>query len=489
MRNFRDASSGCAPPAAPSILNRPVDALTASARPPIPIETTVTPSTDPGFSHTLDQLRDIVERTLADARARGATACDVEVSEGCGQNVSVRLGEVETIEYNRDKGVGVTVYIGQRKGHASTSDFSPAALEQTVGAALAIARYTAEDEAAGLADPDRLATEFPDLDLYHPWDLPVEAAIELALRCEAAARGVDARIANSEGATVSNQAGQSVYGNSHGFIGPSRSSRQSLSCAVIAQDGEAMQRDYWYGTARAAEDLGDAAAIGRRAGERALARLGARRLKTGEYPVLFDPAMAAGLIGHYVSAASGGALYRKASFLLDALGSQVFSPLVEIVEDPFLPRGLASSVFDAEGVACERRELVSGGVLNGWFLGSYSARKLGLATTGNAGGCHNLLVTPTAGDFADMLRRLGTGLLVTELLGQGVNGVTGDYSRGAAGFWVENGVIVHPVEEITIAGNLREMFRAIAAIGSDVETRGSKRVGSILLEKMTVAGA
>ncbi|PHV10095.1 metalloprotease PmbA [Chitinimonas sp. BJB300] len=438
------------------------------------------------FSQT--ELTDLVQQVLGYAQKGGATSCDVDVSEGVGQNVSVRLGEVETIEYNRDKGVGVTVYIGQCKGHASSSDFSPAALEQTVAAALAIARYTAADSAAGLADPDRLATLFPDLDLYHPWDLPVEQAIELAQRCESAARDVDARISNSEGATVSSHVGQSVYGNSNGFIGPSQTSRHSISCTVIAQEGDAMQRDYWYSSARAPTDLDAADAVGLKAGQRTLARLGTRRLKTGDYRVLFDPSQAAGLMGHFISAVSGSALYRKASFLVDSIGKPVFAPLVNIVEDPFLLRGMASSVFDGEGVACVRRDLVKDGVLGGYLLGSYSARKLGLASTGNAGGCHNLLVSPTAGDFQDMLQRLDTGFLVTELLGQGVNGITGDYSRGAAGFWVEKGVIVHPVEEVTIAGNLKDMFHHIVAIGSDIEVRGSKRVGSVLIERMMVAG-
>lgn len=441
-----------------------------------------------GLSHTQATLGDLAARVLAVARKAGATACDVDVSESSGQNVTVRLGQVETIEYNRDKGVGITVYLGQRKGNASTSDFSDAALEQTVAAALAIARYTAEDDCAGLPDPARLATRFPDLDLYHPWNLPVEGAIDLAQRSEAAARAVDARIANSEGATVSNHTGQAIYANSEGFIGYGLSTRHSISCAVIAQQGDAMQRDYWYTTARAQADLEGAEAVGRRAGERTLARLGARRIKTGNYPVLYEAAVATGLIGHMVSAISGGALYRGSSFLLGSLGTQVFAPLVDIVEDPFLPRGMASSAFDAEGVAVERRELVSGGMLNGYMLGSYSARKLGMQTTGNAGGAHNLLVRPTAGDFQDMLKRLGTGFLVTELMGQGVNAVTGDYSRGATGFWVENGIIVHPVEEVTVAGNLKDIFKSIVAIGADQETRGSKHVGSILIESMAVAG-
>lgn len=445
-------------------------------------------ATDNQFSYSQSALQGLVADLLADAKQQGATSCDVEVSEGVGQNVSVRLGEIETIEYNRDKSVGVTCYVGQRKGHASSSDFSPEALRKTVSAALAIARYTAEDDAAGLADAHRLATVFPDLDLFHPWSLSVEEAIALAQQCEEAARGVDARISNSEGATVSSHIGQSVYGNSNGFIGPEATSRHSISCAVIAQQDEAMQRDYWYTVARAASDLDAAAAVGRKAGARTIARLGARRIKTGDYPVLYDPSLAAGLIGHMVAAASGGSLYRKASFLLDALGTQVFSPIVQITEDPFVLRGMGSSAFDTEGVACVKRELVTDGVLNGWFLGSYSARKLGLTSTGNAGGCHNLIVKPTAGGFDDMLKQLGTGLYVTELLGQGVNGLTGDYSRGAAGFWVENGEIVHAVEEVTIAGNLKQIFQSIVAIGADVERRGSKQVGSILVEKMTVAG-
>ncbi|MBV8658765.1 MAG: metalloprotease PmbA [Burkholderiales bacterium] len=443
---------------------------------------------DSGFSYTADQLSALADQVIRHATAQGATASEVDISEGVGQSVSVRLGDVETIEYNRDKGVAVTVYLGQAKGHASTSDFSSTALEQTVKAALAIARHTASDDCAGLADAHRFATVFPELDLYHPWALSVEGAIELARGCEDAARAVDARITKSEGASLSTHTGLSVYANSRGFNAASLSSRHSLSCAVIAQEGEAMQRDSWYGAARAHEDMEPATAIGRRAGERALARLGARRVPTGDYPVMFDPMMAGGLISQFIGAISGGSLYRKASFLLDSLGQEVFSPIVNIVEDPFIKRGMGSSAYDAEGVACVRRDLVAGGVLQGYVMSSYSARKLGMETTGNAGGAHNLLVQPTAGDFNDMLKRMGTGLLVTELMGTGVNPVTGDYSRGAAGYWVENGVIAYPVEEITIAGNLKDMFKSIVAIGSDIERRGSKYVGSILLEKMTVAG-
>ncbi|SMC25306.1 PmbA protein [Andreprevotia lacus DSM 23236] len=439
------------------------------------------------FSFSQQQFADLVQFTLDEARRQGATACDVDASEGVGQNVSVRLGEVETIEYNRDKGVGVTVYLGQRKGHASTSDFSQQALIDSVAAALAIARYTAEDEHAGLADPKLFATSFPDFDLNHPWSLPVEDAIALARNCEAAGQAVDARIGNSEGATVSTSATRWVYANSLGFIGHGEGTRHSISAALIAEDDSGMQRDYWYTSARAQADLDSAAAVGRRAGERAVRRLGARRVKTGEYPVLFEAPVAGSLISHWVSAVSGSSLYRKSSFLLDSLGQQVFSPLVNIVEDPFLLRGQASGAFDAEGVATTRRDLVSGGVLNGYFLSSYSARKLGMSTTGNAGGPHNLLVGATA-TFPQLLQQLGTGLLVTELLGHGINMVTGDYSRGAAGFWVENGVIQHAVEEITIAGNLRDMFKGIVGIGDDVVPGSSKRVGSILLDKLTVAG-
>ncbi|TJZ67766.1 metalloprotease PmbA [Chitiniphilus eburneus] len=439
------------------------------------------------FSFSEQQLQQLAAQVLDQASAQGATAADVEVSESVGQNVSVRLGEVETIEYNRDKGVGVTVYMGQRKGHASTSDFSPQALSDTVQAALAIARYTAEDPFAGLPDVASLATSFPDLDLYHPWALPVEGAIELAQACEQAARDVDPRIRNSDGGSLSTHASRWAYADSLGFSGAGTGTRYSLSAAVIAEENGAMQRDYWYSATRAHADLDSAASIGRKAGERAVRRLGARRCKTGEYPVLFEAPVASSLLSHWVSAVSGSSLYRKSSFLLDSLGTQVFAPCVEIVEDPFLKKGLASGSFDAEGVATHRRELVSAGVLSGYFLSSYSARKLGMSSTGNAGGPHNLLVTPTA-TFESLLAQLGTGLLVTELLGHGINLVTGDYSRGAAGFWVENGVIQYPVEEITVAGNLRDMFHDIVGIGDDVLMSSSRRVGSILIGKMTVAG-
>jgi len=440
------------------------------------------------FAYSKAALADLAQAALAHAKALGASACDVEVTEGFGQSVSVRLGEVETIEYNRDKGVGVTVYVGQQKGHASTSDFSAKAIEDTVRAAFSIARYTAADDCAGLADPARLAHNAPDLDLCHPWALSVEDAIAQAQQCEDAARGVDARISNSEGATVGTQCSHFIYANSNGFCDGYATSRHSISCSVIAESAAGMQRDYWYSVARRAQDMQGALDVGRIAGERTVRRLDARKVATCQVPVLFEASLASGLIGHFVGAISGSSLYRKSSFLLDSLGMQVFSPLVQLSERPHLPLGLASSAFDAEGVVTVDRELVSNGVVNGYILGSYSARKLGMQSTGNAGGTHNLLLASTGENFQQLLQKMGTGLLVTELLGHGVNPVTGDYSRGAAGFWVENGVIAYPVEEITIAGNLRDMFKGIVAIGNDILVRGSKQCGSILIERMTVAG-
>ncbi|POA96754.1 metalloprotease PmbA [Chromobacterium sinusclupearum] len=443
---------------------------------------------DKTFSFSPDILNGIADRVLELARQHGASAAEADVSEGIGQTVSVRLSEVETIEYNQDKGVSVTVYLGQKKGHASTSDFSDLALSDTVRAALDIARYTAEDDCAGLADPQLLADDLPDLDLYHPWQLPVEQAIELARRCEDSARAVDARIRNSEGASVSVQANQFVYANSHGFRGGFSSSRHSLSAAVVAEENGVMQRDYWYSAARHRDDLAPVEEIGRIAGERAVRRLGARRVKTGQYPVLFEAPVAMSLLGHLTAAISGGNLYRKSSFLLDALGKPVMAAKVTIDEDPLMMRGLASSAFDNEGVATQSRRLVDGGVLQGYLLSSYSARKLGMQTTGNAGGAHNLVVHSTGESVAELLSQMGSGLLVTELLGQGVNTVTGDYSRGAAGFWVENGVIAYPVEEITIAGNLRDMFLNIEAVANDTLDRGGRRIGSVLVGGMMVAG-
>ena len=443
----------------------------------------------PDFSFPQDTLRQMAQDILEHARSRGASACEADVSEGFGQSVSVRLGEVETIEYNRDKGVGVTVYLGQRRGYASTSDFSPAALRATVDAALSIARFTAPDEAAGLPEAELLARGETDLDLYHPWLLPVEDAIDIARRCEAAAFAVSPLVKNSEGASVSCQQSHFVSANSLGFMGGYASSRHYLSCSVIAGEGDAMQRDDWYSTHRDAADLAEAEVVGEYAARRALSRLGARKIATCEVPVLFEAPLAATLIGNFVYAASGGSLYRKSSFLLDSLGTQVFSPQVHIGERPHLPRALGSSPFDDDGVATQDREVVEAGVLKGYFLSTYSARKLGMRTTGNAGGSHNLIVRPGKRDLVGLAALMGRGLLVTEVLGQGVNYVTGDYSRGASGYWVENGEIRHPVQEITIAGNLKDMLRGIVAVGNDVLVRGSKQVGSILLERMTIAGA
>ncbi len=436
------------------------------------------------------ELERVASAVLAAAAKRGATAAETDVSQAVGLSVSVRMGEVETIAYNRDKGIGVTVYIGQSRGHASTADFSAAAIEAAVDKAAAIARYTAADPCAGLADPERLARSIPDLDLYHPWALSVDDAIALGCETEAAALAVDKRLTNSEGATVSHGEAEFVYANSLGFAGGYRSSRHHIDCAVIGEneaDG-AMQRDYWYTAARAAEDLEPAASVGRKAGERTARRLNARRLGTLECPILFEAPEAADLIGSFVAAVSGGALYRKASFLQDSLGRTVFSPLVSIREEPHLRRARGSAPFDNEGVATAARDVVKDGVVGGYFLGSYSARKLGMATTGNAGGNHNLVVLPGEDDLSALLRRMGRGLLVTEQLGHGVNAVTGDFSRGAAGFWIEDGAIAYPVEEITIAGNLKDMYRNIVAVGRDVDRRSSRHVGSILIERMTVAG-
>lgn len=440
------------------------------------------------FSHTDAALRHIAQDMLAYAKQRGASASSVEVSEGFGQAVTVRHGEVETIEYNRDKGLGITVYIGQQRGNASTSDFSPQAIRDTVDAALSIARYTAKDECSGLPDADKLVRDYADLDLYHPWTLPVDDAIELARECEQAALDADKRISNSEGATVNVHEAQFITANSLGFIGGYPTSRHSVSCAVIAGKDDAMERDYWYSVARDAREIIEVRQIGRIAAERTVRRLKARQLDTMQVPVLFEAPIAASLLGHFVGAVSGGSLYRKSSFLLDKLDQQIFAPHINIRDIPDIPRGLASSPFDDEGVQVQRRTIVENGVLRGYFLGSYAARKLGLSTTGNAGGNHNLILQPGELDFAGLLKTMSRGLVVTELMGQGVNGVTGDYSRGAAGFWVENGEIQYPVQEITIAGNLKDMYRNIVAVGNDVLVQGSKQSGSILVEGMTVAG-
>lgn len=441
-----------------------------------------------GFTHDSGKLLSLASDMLAYARERGATAAEAEVSEGYGQTVTVRLGEVETIEYNRDKGIGVSVYLGQQRGHASTSDFSQKALRDTVDAALSIARFTAADECAGLADPELLAREFPELQLWHSWALPVERAIELATACEDAGFAVDKRISNSEGASVSTQESHFVYGNSNGFLAGYPGSRHSISCALIVGENEAMQRDHWYDVARDADDLVTPVSVGKRAAERALQRLDARKIATTQVPVLFEAPIASSLLGHFVSAVSGGSLYRKSSFLMESLGKQVFAPHVQVSDLPHILKGLGSGTFDAEGVATQARDVVKNGVVQGYFLGSYSARKLGMRSTGNAGGNHNLIMRDTGEDFDTLIRKMHRGLVVTELMGQGVNAITGDYSRGAAGYWVENGEIAYPVQEITIAGNLKDMFRNIVAVGNDLLKHGSRQCGSILLEQMTIAG-
>jgi PmbA protein len=445
-----------------------------------------------GFSCQRGELQELAQAVLERARRAGASGSDCDVSEGHGLTVTVRKGRPDTVEHNRDRSIGVTVYFGERpkvrRGHASTSDFSRAALEQTVDAAAAIARHTAEDDCAGLPDAELLAREQPDLDLYHPWELSTEDAVELTKRCEAAAFAVSKKIRNSEGATVSAQQTQFVLANSLGFSGGYPGSRHWLSCAVIAEEKGLMQRDDWYSASRVPAKIADPKALGRYAGQRTAARLGARKIPTCQAPVLFEAPAAIGLVGHFVSAVNGGNLYRKTSFLVDSLGKQVFSPQVRIEERPLEAQGLASTPFDEEGVATHERPIVRDGVVEGYFLGSYAARKLGMKSTGSAGGHHNLVVESAGADFAGMLKTMQRGLLVTELLGQGVNLVTGDYSRGAAGYWVEGGEIAFPVEEITIAGNLKEMFKRIAAIGSDVVVRSGRSSGSILVENMTIAG-
>ncbi|MEW8223122.1 MAG: metalloprotease PmbA, partial [Candidatus Thiodiazotropha taylori] len=421
-------------------------------------------------SRQLD-LQQSVEELLQEAKRQGASAAEAAVSSDAGLSVTVRLGETETIEHTRDNGLGVTVYFGHRKGSASTSDLSPQAIKETVEAACNFARYTSEDDCAGLADPSLMATELPDLDLYHPWNQSVEEAIELAIRCETAARDSDERIFNSEGATLNSHNGLQVYGNTHGFIGGYPSSRHSLSCAVLGKQGESMQRDYWYTLARKSEQLDRAESVGEMAARRTLARLNGRRIKTQQAPVLFQADVAVGLLRSFVGAIRGSSLYRKASFLLDQLGKPVFPSFINIHEDPLLSGGLASCAYDSEGVATSRKDFIQDGVLSSYVLDSYAARKLGMQTTGNGGGVRNLRINSGDQDREGLLKSMQRGLLVTELMGQGVNMVTGDYSRGATGFWIENGEIQFPVEEITIAGNMKEMFLGLQEVGSDIETR------------------
>ena len=449
-----------------------------------------------GFSYSRNFFEGLVDSALKHAKKIGATDAGAEASEGCGLSVSVRKGELETVERNRDKSLGVTVYVGHRRGNASTSDFSEAAIQQTVQAAFDIARFTAEDPTAGLPDEDDIAKVQPELDLFHPWSINSEEAANLALACEAAALKTSRRITNSEGAGVSAQQSHFFSAHTHGFRGGYASSRHSMSVAPIASlpgKHAEMQRDAWYTSMRAADQMATPEAVGRYAAERALSRLGSRKIPTTECPVLFESPVAAGLLGGFVQAVSGGSLYRKSSFLLDSMGKQVFPKHIDVSEDPHVLRGKGSSPFDNEGVRGLKRKVVSGGRVEGYFLSTYSARKLGMKTTGNAGGSHNLVMTSkltrSDDDLNAMLQKLGTGLFVIELMGQGVNYVTGDYSRGASGFWVENGEIAFPVHEITIAGNLKTMFKGIEAVGADAYNYGAKTIGSVLINRMKVAGS
>ncbi|CAA6802530.1 MAG: TldE protein, part of TldE/TldD proteolytic complex [uncultured Thiotrichaceae bacterium] len=430
----------------------------------------------------------VAASVLEEAKKCGATAAEVSLSKGKGLSVDVRMGEVETLEYHRDQGLGITVYVGNKKGVASTGDLSKQAIQDTVEAACRIAKYTSEDKCAGLADAELMATEIPDLDLYHPWDISAEEAIELAKNCEQAARDVSPLITNADGTGVSTYEGNRIYANTHGFMGQNQGTRHSLSCTMVAEDDGAMQRDYWYTVSRLSKELEDAESVGRKASENALKRLHGRQIKTTKAPALYVPSLAGGFVGHFTSAISGGALYRKASFLLDSLGEKVFPEFVHLHEKPFIPQALGSASYDSEGVALREKNLIHNGVIESYLLGSYSARQLGMQTTANAGGTHNLILESTGESYEDLLQKMGTGFLVTELIGSSVNGMTGDYSRGASGFWVENGEIQFPVEEVTVAGNLRDMFNNIIAVGTDVDYRGSTRTGSILLEEVTIAG-
>jgi PmbA protein len=433
------------------------------------------------------ELEAVADRVLADARKLGADQVEMAASHERALSATVRLGEVETLEHHRDRGLTVTVYVGQRKGSAASADLSEASLREVVERACAIAKYTQDDPCTGLAEAELMAREFPDLDLWHPWAVTPEQAIELAKTCEDAARA-DERITNSEGASVDSGAGIGLYANSHGFRGVSQGTRHDITCAVIAGSGDAMQSEHWYTLARSREDLESAEQVGRRAAERAVRRLLPRRVKTEQVPVLFVPEVARGLLGHFVAAIRGSSLYRDASFLVGKRGEQIFEPSIRIVEEPHEPRAMGSTAFDGEGVGTRPRDVVTGGVLQGYVLDSYSARKLGEQTTGNAGGVHNLTLEPGTAGFDEMVKDMQRGLVVTSVMGQGINIVTGDYSRGVSGFWVEDGEIAYPVEEITAAGNLADMFRGIVGVGNDVDRRGNIRSGSIMIDRMTVAG-
>lgn len=433
-------------------------------------------------------LEEAAQEALRQANKLGASAAEVGVSHSKGLSVTVRQGETETLEHNNDTGLALTVYFGKSKASASTSDLRGSAIADTVKAACDIAKHTQADEFSGLADAELMATEFPDLSLYHPWDLDAEQAIAIATECEQAGREFDQKISNSEGATLSSHDGGRVYANSHGFVGSSKSSRHSLSCTLIADDDSGMQRDYWYDIARDGTELDPAKFIGERAAKNTIRRLNARTVKTGSYPVIFAAEMAPSLFNQLIGAIRGGALYRKSSFLLDHLGKKIFPEFIHIHEQPHLLKALGSTAYDGEGVSTQARDIVKAGVLESYVLDSYSARKLGMTTTANSGGVHNLTIDSGEHDFETLLKQLDTGIVVTETMGMGINIVTGDYSQGAAGFWVENGEIQYPIDEFTIANNLRDMFLGIQAVGNDVEKRGNTRTGSILLENMMIAG-
>ena len=436
----------------------------------------------------IDRAREVVEEMLREAKNLGASSAEAGVSIESGLSVNVRLGEIDTLEHNRDKGLGITVYFDKRKGSASTSDFKPQAIRETVKAACDIARYTEEDPAAGLADAENLATEVPQLELYHHWDITAEEAIDLARQCETAGREADKRISNSEGAALSSHDGLRVYANSHGFRGDYLTSRHSMSCTLIGEDNNGMQRDHWYSISRNADDLQSADDIGKMAAKRTLARLNARRLKTGKVPVIFQAEVARGVLSHFLRAINGSSLYRKSSFLLDHLGKQIFPEHIRIDERPHLIGALGSCPFDSEGVATRDRDIVQDGILKSYILDSYAARRLNMKTTGNASGVHNLYINHDGLSFDELCKKMDTGLIVTEVMGQGVNTVTGDYSRGASGFWVEQGEIQYPVEEITLASTLQQMYKGIEAIADDVDHRGNVLTGSWLINEMTVAG-
>jgi PmbA protein len=435
-------------------------------------------------------LEQAAEIALEQAKKLGASAAEVGLSHSEGLSVTVRQREVETLEHNNDTGLGITVFFGHSKASSSSSDLSRQAIHEAVAAACNIAKHTQADEAAGLADAELMAKALPDLSLDHPWDLSVEQAIELATQCEQAGLDSDERISNSEGATVSSHRGQRVYANSHGFMGSTQSSRHSISASLIASDERGMQRDYWYDMARDAAELESAETVGLKAAQKTLARLGAGEVKTGSYPVLFSAEVAPSLFGQLISGIRGSALYRKATFLLDKKGEKIFPEFVRIHEQPHLLKALGSAAFDAEGVATANRDIVRDGVLQGYVLDSYAARRLEMTTTANAGGVHNLTIDPSCEyGFNELVRQMDKGIIVTETMGMGVNIVNGDYSQGAAGFWVENGEVQHPVDEFTIASNLQDMFLELTAIGNDIDIRGNTRCGSVLLDKMMIASA